>query len=214
MVYLVIAAVAVGAALVIGAIIIIIYLNVCKRLTSKGKEAHYFEEVKSTRNRVGCFFLVIIIAVTAGFMLYAQEQCLGITANEAFSRYLSQCGYDSDDYFEEDCGDYVFYVSRSNAAETDEWLAYQRNGMFFRRAYGVGENLLLPCNDDGTLFASVVKVSTRNGYFYYMSFYNGSVLTRVDVENVKLNGNEVSLTGGKYVVTEEEITSITADISQ
>lgn len=208
MVYFVIAAITVGAALVVCAVIVIIYLNVCKRFAEKGKEAHLFDSLKLIRDRSIIFVAVVAVAVTAGFMLYAQEKGFGITAAESFNQYLAQNNYEKDDYYEADCGNYVFYISRSDKQAEEEWLVYEKSGLFFSRVYGAGRSFLLPCNDDGTLWVSAVEFETSDGYFYYMSFYKNSVLNRVDVTDVLINGSASSLVGGKYIVTETAITSV------
>lgn len=208
MVYFVIAAIAVGAALVAGAAIVIIYLNLCKHFAEEGKEAHLFDGAKLFRNRSIVFVVVVAIALMAGFMLYAQEKGFGVTADESFNQYLAQSGYDKEDYYEADCGNYVFYISKNDKQAEEEWLAYGRSGLFFSRIYDAGKTFLLPCNDDGTLWTSAVGFETSDGYFYYMSFYKNSVLNRIDVTDVVINGSPVSLVGGKYIVSATEITSV------
>jgi len=208
MVYLVIAAIAAGIALAVCAIIAIVYLNVCKSLTNDGKEPHYFAEAKGVRNKVMAFVLVIAVAVSIGVMLYSQEKCFGVTADEAFERYLNQIDDDADDYYKTVCGDCVFYVSKENKELEEEWLVYKRNGLFFSREYNVGETSLMPCNDEGTIWANMVEVKTESGFFYYMSFYKDSVLNRVDATKVKINGETSFLTGGKYIITDKKITSV------
>lgn len=208
MVYLVIAAIAAGIALVVCAIIAIIYLNVCKGLTDDGKKQHYFDEAKRVRNRIIAFVVVITVAASIGVMLYAQEKCFGITADEAFGRYLNQIDSEMDDYYKASLGDYTFYVSKKDKDIEEEWLAYKKSGLFFNRQYNVGENLIMSCGDDGAIWVNAVKVETDEGFFYYMSFYRDSVLTRIAAESVKINGKAASLTGGKYIITEDIITSV------
>lgn len=208
MVYFVIAAIAVGAALAASAIIVIIYLNVCKHFVESGGEAHRVDGAKLFRNRAIIFVVVIAVAVTAGFMLYAQEKGFGVTANESFKQYLAQNNYEEDDYSEADCGSYVFYISRDDRQGEEEWLAYKKNGLFFSRVYGAGRNFLLPCNADGTLWVNVVEFETSDGYFYYMSFYKNSVLNRIDVTDILFNGSAATLVGGKYMVSETAVTSV------
>lgn len=208
MVYLVIAAIAVGIAALTAAVIIIIYLNVNKKFLTEGKEEHYIHEAKRTRNRALAFFGVIIVAGTAGYMLYAQEKCFGVTANEAFARYLDQCDEDMEDYYTEDLGDYVLYISRDDKQSGEEWIAYGQSGIFFKRVYGEGTTYLFPCNDDGTIWAGAVEIKTKKGYFYYLSFYQNSLLNRLDVDSALINGKAYVLVGGKYIVMQEKITSI------
>jgi len=208
MVYLVIAAIAVGAAVAVGVIIVLIYLNVCSRCASQGKSS--FSSINAKRIKDGSlvFLAIITVAAMAVGMLYAQEKCLGLTAGESFNRYLSQCGYTKEDYYEEDCGNYSFYVSKDDRQAEEEWLAYGRNGMFFSRVYSANRTVIIPCNSDGTLWANAVEFKTSKGYFYYLSFYENSVFNRVQTNVVVFNGLKVYLTGGKYIVSEEALSTL------
>lgn len=122
--------------------------------------------------------------------------------------YALQSGFDGGDYEEKTGGDFTFFVC-GDGGEGEEWYAYKRTSMYYSRVFNAARYYnYYNMNKDGSyggIAASVAEIETDEGYFYFMKFFDGSILDRIEEDEVLFNGDNVELEFGTMICSEDRL---------
>lgn len=211
MVYFITFVIIIAVGLIVLSAINMIYAFAFSYLIRGGRKEDYLMP-KKTVFRYSILTVTVLCLFAMGIAgISIENSCVGMSAREAFDMYAAQSGFNVGDYDEKTGGNFTFFVC-VDGESGEEWYVYKRTSMYYSRVFNAATYYnYYNMNKDGSyggLAASVAEIKTDDGYFYFMKFFNGSILDRIDENEVFFNGNEMTLEFGTMIHSKDKLSTL------